>query len=329
MNQQGSPPPNWYPDPKGEAELRYWDGSQWTEHTHSGAAAAQPAAPPPSQAPPPQAPPPSGPPPAAAPPAGPSYPTPAPATAGGGGGGGGRTLLIVAAVVVGLLVVGGGIALLAGGGDDGGGDEADVEDAITKAVTGKEPEGCRELVTTSFIQKSTHETGSAAVSECERTRAQNTVTGVDISDVEVNGDRATATAKPTSGPASGRELELTLVKSGGDWKIDDLDQPAQADPDTAERTIITTVLNFGSSEGDKACDYLSFKKIQALGGLSGCKQAFAGGEAANYLPTDKQVTGDTATITVRETKRDAVVRFTLSRELGTWRIDDYEKLSGE
>jgi uncharacterized RDD family membrane protein YckC len=24
---------NWYPDPRGEARLRYWDGSSWTEHT--------------------------------------------------------------------------------------------------------------------------------------------------------------------------------------------------------------------------------------------------------------------------------------------------------
>jgi uncharacterized RDD family membrane protein YckC len=28
-----SPPPDWYPDPKGESRLRYWDGSGWTDHT--------------------------------------------------------------------------------------------------------------------------------------------------------------------------------------------------------------------------------------------------------------------------------------------------------
>ena len=26
------PPANWYPDPKGEKRLRYWDGQQWTDH---------------------------------------------------------------------------------------------------------------------------------------------------------------------------------------------------------------------------------------------------------------------------------------------------------
>ena len=28
-------PANWYPDPMGRHELRYWDGSQWTEHVSS------------------------------------------------------------------------------------------------------------------------------------------------------------------------------------------------------------------------------------------------------------------------------------------------------
>ena len=30
---KGAPiPANWYPDPSGRFDLRYWDGSQWTEH---------------------------------------------------------------------------------------------------------------------------------------------------------------------------------------------------------------------------------------------------------------------------------------------------------
>ncbi|MFJ6214163.1 phospholipid scramblase-related protein [Streptomyces sp. NPDC092296] len=31
-------PPGWYPDPHGAAGLRWWDGSQWTDHTHAGPA---------------------------------------------------------------------------------------------------------------------------------------------------------------------------------------------------------------------------------------------------------------------------------------------------
>jgi Protein of unknown function (DUF2510) len=28
------PPPNWYPDPRNPAILRWWDGQTWTDHTH-------------------------------------------------------------------------------------------------------------------------------------------------------------------------------------------------------------------------------------------------------------------------------------------------------
>lgn len=35
MTDASQTPPNWYPDPLGRHELRYWDGSQWTEHVSS------------------------------------------------------------------------------------------------------------------------------------------------------------------------------------------------------------------------------------------------------------------------------------------------------
>ena len=31
------PPANWYPDPEGYERLRYWDGTQWTNHYHEAA----------------------------------------------------------------------------------------------------------------------------------------------------------------------------------------------------------------------------------------------------------------------------------------------------
>lgn len=34
-------PAGWYPDPSNASQQRYWDGTQWTEHTHPGAGAEQ------------------------------------------------------------------------------------------------------------------------------------------------------------------------------------------------------------------------------------------------------------------------------------------------
>jgi hypothetical protein len=45
----GGTPAGWYPDPGAPSGLRWWDGQQWTEHTH---AATPPAATPPAAAPP-------------------------------------------------------------------------------------------------------------------------------------------------------------------------------------------------------------------------------------------------------------------------------------
>ncbi|MYR00566.1 MULTISPECIES: phospholipid scramblase-related protein [unclassified Streptomyces] len=46
MTTQSNTPAGWYPDPHGAPQtLRYWDGSQWTEHTNNQAPAVQQAIP--------------------------------------------------------------------------------------------------------------------------------------------------------------------------------------------------------------------------------------------------------------------------------------------
>lgn len=72
-------PAGWHPDPSGAPQLRYWDGTRWTEHVHATA----PAAPAPSPAPaaPPAPPAPAAPPAPVTPPppAAPTTPPPPPA----------------------------------------------------------------------------------------------------------------------------------------------------------------------------------------------------------------------------------------------------------
>ena len=323
-----NPPPNWYPDPRGEAELRYWDGSQWTEHTHSGQPQAAPASPPPAQAPPPQAPAPSGPPAAGTPTAAggyqPSYQQ-AGGAPGGGSKGGSKLPLIIGGALAAVAVVVVLVLVLAGGGDDGGGPEEEVRDRIEEISTGKDPEICETGYTATFLQKATGRSGSEAAELCRQQVPENKTTGVEIKDLEVSGERATATVIEDGGNYDGEDLEVTLVKQADEWKVDDLDRPEVAQGEAAERAIINTVLNFGSSEGIKACDYLSYQGLQRLGGRSGCESSFKEGQPANYSPQDASITGRTATLVVTETRQDKTIKFTLSRELGEWEIDSFEQ----
>ena len=327
-----NPPANWYPDPRGEAELRYWDGNQWTEHTHSGQPQAAPAQPPPAQAPPPQAAAPAGPPAAGTPTAAGGYHQPAyqqqGATAPGAApskGGGSKLPLIIGGALAAIAVVVVLVLVLAGGGDEGTSEEDTVRDRIEEISTGKDPEICETGYTTSFLQKATGLSGSEAQDVCREQVPQNDTRGVEVKELEVTGDKASASVVEDGGDYDGETLEVTLVKQGDEWKADDLDRPSVAQGDDAERAIINAVLNFGSSEGTKACDYLSYAGLQRLGGRSGCEEQFKEGQPANYSPEDVQISGKTATMVVNETRQQKTIEFKLTRELGQWKIDSFQQ----
>nr|MDQ3935477.1 hypothetical protein [Actinomycetota bacterium] len=249
-------------------------------------------------------------------------PGPAPSS----GGGGSKLPLIIGAVLA-VVVVGVILALVLGGGgdDDGGGDEEQVRDAIEQVAVSKDPEDCDKLYTEGYLQKATLQTGSAAFDACREVAKENKGTGVEIEEVEVTGDRAEAKATPEGGRFDGEDIEVFMVKDGDDWKLDDVDRPSIAQGDGAERAIINTVLNFGSSEGANGCQYFSYRGMQSLGGLEKCRQDFADNQSANYSPEDVQISGKSAALVVRETKQDIVIEYQLSRELGDWKIDSLER----
>jgi hypothetical protein len=323
-----NPPPNWYPDPRGEAELRYWDGSQWTEHTHSGQAAAAPASPPPAQAPPPQAPAPAGPPAAGTPTAAGGYHQPAyqqGAPGGGGSKGGSKLPLIIGGALVAVALVVVLVLVLAGGGDEGGGEEAKVEETIEEVATSKDPAVCEERHTIDYLQKATGLAQGAAIEACEEATPENDVTGVEISDVKVASTTAEAEAKIEGGDYDGETLEISLRKQDDKWKVDDLDRPKVASGTEAEKAVQTTVLNFGTAEGIAACDYLSYPGLERLGGRSGCESQFKEGQPANYSVENVTVSGTSATVIVEEARQGKTIEFKLSRELGEWEIDSFSQ----
>lgn len=226
---------------------------------------------------------------------------------------------MIAAVVAVFAVAGAVIAFVVSIGGSGATDE--VEEAALELVTTRDPAACRELVTAHYLELSTHETGPAAVAACEREAPGNTTEDAEAGRVTVSGARATAEVELTRGDVEDDALELRLVNEGGRWKVDDLDRPSQADPRVAERAIVTTVLDYGSSEGGRGCEYLSYAGVLRFGGKAACERRFARLTSRSYDPGDANVAGATATIAVRDADRDRTYEFSLSRELGRWRID--------
>jgi hypothetical protein len=207
-----NPPAGWYPDPHGQAELRYWDGTTWTEHTSGEAPGVGP-----TQIDQPQA--------AAAPDYGQAqYETQEPFAAGGpaaaepapaGTGGPPKGLLIglgaVAAigVVVGVLFVAG----VLGGGDDGGGGESDeekiravIEDTIENY---DDPDICDNWT------DDYHDTVEGGRANCEPELELNSEQDFEITSVEIDGEEATAEVE-----IDNEDEEIELKKEGDDWLID-------------------------------------------------------------------------------------------------------------
>jgi hypothetical protein len=123
-----------------------------------------------------------------------------------------------------------GLAACGGGGDD---DEADITDVIQTSVTSTDPNDCTELETQSFLEQTEFESGQEAVQSCreDAADASNDPDSAEVSDVEVDGDAATATVAVRGGSLSGATIAVALVKDGDQWKLDRITDVPQLDVD--------------------------------------------------------------------------------------------------
>jgi hypothetical protein len=130
-----------------------------------------------------------------------------------------RKTWLLAACAVALAAFG----LAACGGDNGNSaDEDQITQAIVAAATSGDPSACTKYQTQKFVeQTSGGATGQAAVKSCEKGAAETVADKVDVSDIKVDGDNATATAAVTGSIFDGQTLDIALVKENGQWKLDE------------------------------------------------------------------------------------------------------------
>lgn len=143
-----------------------------------------------------------------------------------------------------LLIVSA-LALAACGGSGGGGssDEEQIEEAITMSATTTDPANCAKLETEAFVEQSSKESGKAAYKTCEKEAkdATNNADSVAVSEVEVEGSKATADAAITGGGFDGQTVTIALVEEGGQWKLDQITGFAKLDTAALARTFKTQI----------------------------------------------------------------------------------------
>lgn len=113
------------------------------------------------------------------------------------------------------------LALPACGG--GKSDEDQISDAIVQTVTTTSKENCTDLQTQRFDEQVTFESGADAVKSCSDPDSNEPADSAQVSNVQVDGDAATADVAIKGSTFDGQTVKVSLVKQGDQWKLDHID----------------------------------------------------------------------------------------------------------
>jgi len=130
-----------------------------------------------------------------------------------------RPLLLLVLPVLAALA----LSACGGGGSStsGGDEEGAIVAAIEKSATTSDPSKCTEFQTQAFNEQEKATSGKEATEVCEEEAEQqeSPAKSVDVSEVNIDGETATAEAAIGGSALDGQTVELELVKEDGDWKL--------------------------------------------------------------------------------------------------------------
>jgi ABC-type glycerol-3-phosphate transport system substrate-binding protein len=130
-----------------------------------------------------------------------------------------------------LLALALGLAACGGGGESA---EDKITGTIENAATSNDPAVCDETQTLAFMEQTSGSSGKEAKKECEKEAksGEGQPDSVNVSNVKVNGEKATANVEFKGGNLDGQTPEVALVEESGSWKLDELTGFAKFDPET-------------------------------------------------------------------------------------------------
>jgi hypothetical protein len=120
-----------------------------------------------------------------------------------------------------VFLIASAIALAACGSSEN--EEEKIVNAIETAATSSNPADCETTQTIKFMEQTSDKEGKKALESCEEeaSEAKNHPESVDVEEVEIEGEEATATVAFVGSTFDGQTLILNVVKEEGDWKLNE------------------------------------------------------------------------------------------------------------
>jgi len=148
----------------------------------------------------------------------------------------GKSRLLIPAFLLALMVS---VGVAACGSSES--DEDKIASVIETAATSTDPATCEETQTVNFMEQSSGKEGKEAVENCEEDaeKENDSTESVDVSEVEIKGEEAKATAAFSGGNLDGQSLVIDLVEEEGDWKLDEAVEFAKFDPEKLMSNLVT------------------------------------------------------------------------------------------
>lgn len=117
------------------------------------------------------------------------------------------------------------LTITACGGGGGSSAEGEITETIEKAATTTDPSNCTKLETLAFVEQDSEEEGKGAIKACEEEAeaGEEQAEGANVSNISVNGEKATAQVEFEGGSLGSQSLEVALVEEGGKWKLDQIE----------------------------------------------------------------------------------------------------------
>jgi hypothetical protein len=104
-------------------------------------------------------------------------------------------------------------------------EEEKIVNAIETAATSTDPTDCEATETIKFMEQNSDKEGKEALANCEEEASDptNNPESVDVEEVEIEGEEATATVAFAGGSFDGQTLIIDVVKEDGDWKLNEVE----------------------------------------------------------------------------------------------------------